>query len=117
MARRAAAADRSGVVKTALRYLGSRNPTGIRTPWCAHFLNMVLRKSGHAAPATGYAPAYAGYGRRSGPSVGSIAVFRGHVGLVVGRSGSNLEILSGNYGHRVGIGPWPIARAIAFRTP
>ena len=117
MARRAEALDPTGLVGTAMRYLGGGNPTGIHQAWCAHFMGLVLRRSGHKAPSTGYAPAYAGYGRRSGPAIGSIAVFRGHVGIVVGRVGRDLEILSGNYGHRVGVGPWPMSRAIAFRAP
>ena len=57
------------------RYLGT-NPTGRRSLWCGAFMDMVLKRTGHAGGGN-LASAYARYGTRvSGPQVGAIAVMR-----------------------------------------
>ena len=38
--------DANKMVAIARSYLGRRNPTGTRGPWCRDFVNMVLRQAG-----------------------------------------------------------------------
>ena len=63
------------IVSTARQYIG-RNPTGRSRLWCAAFMDLVLRQTGHK-PGSNLARDYASYGRRvSGPVVGALAVMR-----------------------------------------
>ena len=106
------------LVATADRYRGARNFTGLRGPWCAAALRMWLRMTGHSIAGTdNRAISFAHYGRASGPRVGSIAVMRHHVGIVAGFKGGNPVLLSGNHGHRVGVGVYSARRIIAYREP
>jgi uncharacterized protein (TIGR02594 family) len=102
------------------RFVGSRNPTGYRGPWCGAFMGMVARRSGMRLP-TGYLQAreWAKAGRRiSGPRIGAIAVLRHHVGIVAGIDrGGNPILVSGNHGRRVGIGVYGARRVIAYVQP
>jgi uncharacterized protein (TIGR02594 family) len=101
------------LVDKAVAYLGSRNPTGFRGPWCGAFMTMIAKATGHAVPGGPYrARSWASLPRTS-PHVGAIAVFRHHVALVAGfRNGTPL-LLGGNQGHRVSIHPMR-RQAIAF---
>lgn len=103
----------STMVDRAKAYLGSRNPTGFRGPWCGAFMTMIAKATGHAVPGGPYrARSWASLPRTS-PHVGAIAVFRHHVALVAGfRNGTPL-LLGGNQGHRVSIHPMR-RQAIAF---
>jgi uncharacterized protein (TIGR02594 family) len=109
------------LVSEARRYLGG-NPTGRRSLWCGAFMDMVLKKTGHAGGGN-LARAYAHYGRRvSGPQVGAIAVMTrgggGHVGVVSGVDASgNPIIISGNHNDTVAESTYPRARIIAYVMP
>src|SRR5882672_12396995 len=71
------------LVSEARKYIGT-NPTGRGSLWCGAFMDMVLKRTGHAGGGN-LASGYAHYGTRvSGPEVGAIAVMRGHVGVVSG---------------------------------
>ncbi|HWM83786.1 MAG TPA: TIGR02594 family protein [Pseudolabrys sp.] len=111
----------SGLVSTARAYLGT-NPTSRRTLWCGAFMDLVLRKSGHAGGGN-LAKAYAGYGRRvSGPQVGAIAVMNrrggGHVGVVSGvDANGNPIIISGNHNRTVAEAVYPRGRITAYVVP
>jgi uncharacterized protein (TIGR02594 family) len=102
------------------KFVGSRNPTGFRGPWCGAFMGMIAHRSGVRLP-TGYLQAreWAKVGHRvSGPRIGSIAVMRHHVGIVAGVDGRGNPILvSGNHGRRVGIGVYGARRVIAYVQP
>lgn len=104
----------------ASRYVGSRNPTGFRGPWCGAFMAMVARRAG-LRPPSGFlrASQWAHAGRRvSGPRVGAIAVLPHHVGIVAGVDQSgNPILLSGNHGRRVGVGAYRARRVIAYVEP
>ena len=97
----------SSVVAAARSYIGSGNPTGRRSLWCARFMNMVLERTGHRGTGSDMARSFASYGQRvSGPQVGAIAVMSrrggGHVGVVSGIDAQgNPIVISGNNGHRV----------------
>jgi len=111
----------SGLVSTARSYLGT-NPTGRRTLWCGAFMDLVLRKTGHAGGGN-LAKGYARYGQRvSGPQVGAIAVMNrkggGHVGVVSGiDANGNPIIISGNHNRTVAESVYPRQRITAYVVP
>ncbi len=111
------------LIAEARRYVGT-NPTGRRSLWCGHFMNMVLKRTGRAVSNSNMARSFASYGRRvSGPQVGAIAVmsrgrFGGHVGIVSGVDASgNPIIISGNHGGRVAETVYPRGRIFAYVMP
>lgn len=107
------------LIAVAKRYLGSRNFTRLRGPWCAAALRAWLARSGHSTRGTdNRAISFARYGRPAGgPRIGSIAVMRHHVGIVIGHSRRGPVLLSGNHGHRVGVGVYSRYRILAYREP
>lgn len=112
----------SNVVAEARRYIGG-NPTGRSRLWCARFMNMVLKRSGHQGTGSDMANSFAHYGHRiSGPQVGAIAVMGrrggGHVGVVSGIDPhGNPIVVSGNHGHRVAESVYPRRRIYAYVMP
>lgn len=116
-------ASRSPLVAVARRYMGT-NPTGRSRLWCARFMNLVLKRTGHKGTGSDMARSFVSYGTRvRGPQVGSIAVLSrgrrgGHVGIVTGidRRGNPI-IISGNHGRRVGEGAYPRSRVLAYVKP
>ncbi len=112
----------SGIVAEARRFIGG-NPTGRSRLWCARFMNMVLRRTGHRGTGSDMARSFASYGHRvSGPRVGAIAVMGrrggGHVGVVSGiDSRGNPIVVSGNHGHRVAESVYPRSRIYAYVMP
>ncbi|KIZ34591.1 MULTISPECIES: TIGR02594 family protein [Rhodopseudomonas] len=113
----------SAVVAEARRYIGG-NPTGRSRLWCARFMNMVLKRSGHQGTGSDMARSFAHYGQRvSGPQVGAIAVMSrgkrgGHVGIVSGIDPhGNPIVVSGNHGHRVAESVYPRGRIYAYVMP
>lgn len=116
--------DGSNIVAEARRYIGSGNPTGRASLWCARFMNMVLERSGHKGTGSDMARSFAGYGQRiSGPQVGAIAVMSrgrrgGHVGIVSGiDANGNPIVISGNHGHRVAEATYSRGRVYAYVMP
>jgi uncharacterized protein (TIGR02594 family) len=107
----------NALVSQARAYMGT-NPTGRSRAWCGAFLDMVLKKTGHAGGGN-LARAYAGYGRRvSGPQVGAIAVMRSHVGVVSGVDpNGNPIIVSGNHNRTVAESVYPRSRITAYVMP
>ena len=94
----------NSLVSEARKYIGT-NPTGRGSLWCGAFMDLVLKKTGHAGGGN-LASSYARYGTRvSGPQVGAIAVMGrrggGHVGVVTGIDpNGNPIVLSGNTWNR-----------------
>lgn len=107
----------NSLVSEARRYMGT-NPTGRGRAWCGAFLDMVLRKTGHAGGGN-LARAYASYGTRvSGPQVGAIAVMNHHVGVVSGiDANGNPIIVSGNHNRTVAESVYPRGRIMAYVVP
>jgi uncharacterized protein (TIGR02594 family) len=115
--------DRLVLVAEMRKYLGT-NPTNRRALWCAAFMNMVLNKLGYKGTHSDAARSFVDYGKRiPGPKIGAIAVLSrgpdgGHVGVVSGvDKRGNPIIVSGNHGHRVGIGTYPRSRVLAYVLP
>jgi uncharacterized protein (TIGR02594 family) len=109
------------LVSEARKYIGT-NPTGRASLWCGAFMDMVLKRTGHAGGGN-LASAYARYGTRvAGPQVGAIAVMGrrggGHVGVVSGIDpNGNPIIVSGNHNHTVAEAVYPRARISAYVVP
>ncbi len=105
------------LVTEARKYIGT-NPTGRGSLWCGAFMDMVLKRTGHAGGGN-LAWGYARYGKRvSGPQVGAIAVMHGHVGVVSGVDGNgNPIIVSGNHNRTVAEAVYPRGRIAAYVMP
>jgi uncharacterized protein (TIGR02594 family) len=109
------------LVAEARKYIGT-NPTGRGSLWCGAFMDLVLKRTGHAGGGN-LASAYARYGTRvSGPQVGAIAVMGrrggGHVGVVSGvDANGNPIIVSGNHNHTVAESVYPAGRISAYVLP
>ena len=111
----------SSLVAEARRYIGT-NPTGRSRLWCGAFMDLVLKRTGHAGGGN-LAKAYANYGTRvSGPQVGAIAVMGrrggGHVGVVSGIDpNGNPIIISGNHNRTTAESVYPASRITAYVLP
>jgi uncharacterized protein (TIGR02594 family) len=111
----------NALVTEARKYIGT-NPTGRGSLWCGAFMDLVLKRTGHAGGGN-LAKAYASYGTRvSGPQVGAIAVMGrrggGHVGVVSGVDpNGNPIIVSGNHNHTVAESVYPASRINAYVLP
>ena len=97
----------SGVAAAAERWVGSRKFTPYAGPWCADSASEWLREAGKPPLANRMASAALSYGPRGSGAPGDLAVFVGrrgayHVGVVVASLGDRVEVVSGNWGHRVG---------------
>ncbi len=109
----------SDIVSEARKYIGT-NPTGRGSLWCGAFMDLVLKRTGHAGGGN-LASAYSRYGTRvSGPQVGAIAVMGrsggGHVGVVTGLDASgNPIVLSGNTWSRATGGRHTVAEQVIPR--
>ena len=105
------------LVSEARRYIGT-NPTGRGSLWCGAFMDMVLKRTGHAGGGN-LAWGYSHYGTRvAGPQVGAIAVMHGHVGIVSGvDANGNPIIVSGNHNHTVAEAVDPRGRIAAYVMP
>ena len=108
----------SDLVAVASRYIGARNPTGFRGPWCKAFANMVARKAGRYVQGSLRARDTGAMGQRiSGPAPGAYRVTRGHVSIVAAVQGGSVVAISGNNGHgRVGWSHYA-ARGAAYYMP
>lgn len=108
----------SSLVNAMARDLGS-NPTGWAHVWCGFYLGQVAQRVGYRPPPGYYAARnWVRFGVPTGPEAGAVMVFPHHVGVIVRNLGNGLVVLrSGNHGHRVADGVYPVRRAIAFRRP
>jgi pyrimidine deaminase RibD-like protein len=77
---------------------------------------MRTQVGGDPGPEYNLAKAWTHYGvSAGGPSVGTIVVWRHHVGKIVGQQNGQWIVQSGNDGHAVRTRPRSLAGAIAFR--
>jgi len=108
----------NSLVSEARKYIGT-NPTGRGSLWCGAFMDLVLKRTGHAGGGN-LASGYARYGTRlSGPEVGAIAITNGgaHVGLVTGVDpNGNPIVLSGNTWNRSTGGRHTVAEQVYPRS-
>ena len=111
----------SDIVAEAERHLGQGNFTGRPGAWCAWAVSAWLRAIGRPPLASGLAASALTYGPRTdAPRPGDLAVIRtrrgaaGHVGIVVADLGADVEIVSGNWSHRVARARIPRRAVTAF---
>jgi hypothetical protein len=109
------------LVREAFHWLGSGNMTGKPGAWCAWAISFWLERTGRRPLANGLAAAALSYGPRlPGPRVGALAVLANghgritHVGLVAAVRGDAVEMISGNWGHRVARAVLPSRAFLAF---
>lgn len=103
-----------------LQKLTDVNPR--RTPWCAAFVNAILRTKGHKSNDSNIAYDFKDYGVAVKiPIEGDIVVFKSHVGIFVGFVKKNgrkyVAVLGGNQSNRVKISYFPVSRVVAYRRP
>ena len=103
----------SQLIRLAMEHLGD-NPTGWSHNWCGRFLAMTLEEAGHRGGGN-LAAGYKDYGKPAKAQVGAIAVMPHHVGLVTAVGPGYVVLLSGNHGHKVGVGRYASNKVIAYR--
>lgn len=99
--------------------------TGINprvTPWCAAFINGVLKKKGYKTTGSNQAISFRHYGvKTNNPEIGDIVVLRSHVGFFAGFKTINgvkhVAILGGNQSNRVKVSYFPVRKVLSYRTP
>jgi len=112
----------SGVAAAAERWVGSGKFTPFAGPWCADAASAWLSEAGKPPLANRMAASALSYGPRGNGAPGDLAVFVGrrgyayHVGVVVASLGAKVEIISGNWSHRVGRAILPRRGLIFVRT-
>ena len=95
-----------------------------RVPWCAGFVNAVLKKAGKPTTGSLAAASYLKYGKRTNtPSPGDIVVLRNsrgnHVGFYVGtvtvKGKKYVKVLSGNQNNAVTYKLYPARSVVQYR--
>ena len=83
--------------------------------WCGWYMRSQVGSD--PGPNYNLARSWAHYGSNAGgPSVGTIVVWRHHVGKIVGQQNGQWIVQSGNDGHAVRTRPRSLSGAIAFRN-
>lgn len=106
----------------------NRSISDDETPWCAGFVNWVMREVGIAGTGRLNARSFLTWGASvptTSPHYGAVAVLwrvspqsaKGHVAFFCGMEGDNMILLGGNQGNRVQLSPYPYARLLSFRWP
>jgi hypothetical protein len=92
----------------------SARVAGRPAAWCGWYMRQQV--GADPGPEYNLARSWARYGSNAGgPSVGTIVVWRHHVGRIVGQVNGQWIVESGNDGHAVRTRPRSLAGAIAFR--
>jgi uncharacterized protein (TIGR02594 family) len=121
--RSAQVAWRSGaaLVAEAMRFDGAGKFTRLPGPWCADAVSFWLRAIGKRPLPSRMAASALAYGPRVvDPQPGDLVVLRGergwagHVAVVVAARGEAIEIISGNWSHRVARSVVARRRVVAF---
>lgn len=93
--------------------------------WCAAFVGACLERVGLKSSKTLMVRSYTKWGREATASdVGAVAVLSrghdrslGHVGFIVGETGSKIYVLGGNQANSVSVAAFPKSRLITARWP
>ena len=94
---------------------GRSRSGGRPAAWCGWYMRGQV--GADPGPQYNLARSWAHYGSNAGgPSVGTIVVWRHHVGKIVGQENGQWIVESGNDGHAVRARPRSLAGAIAFRN-
>jgi hypothetical protein len=109
--------ERASYGRSGYRQSGySRSGRGGRpAAWCGWYMRSQV--GADPGPEYNLARSWAHYGSNAGgPSVGTIVVWRHHVGKIVAQQNGQWIVESGNDGHAVRARPRSLAGAIAFRN-
>jgi len=95
------------------------------TAWCAAFVGACLERAGFASTRSLRARSYLAWGASiEEPVLGAIVVLRrgndptlGHVGFLVGTSGTHVFVLGGNQSNAVSVAPFDASQVLGFRQP
>ena len=97
------------------------------TAWCSSFVNWVMLRAGHAGTNSAVATSWRNWGKKlDQPAYGAIAVidwdgpgpgWQGHVGFVVGKVGSSIQLLGGNQSDAVNVKNFGTGKVIAYVVP
>lgn len=94
---------------------------GDHIPWCGAFVYYCVSQAGYkGARLGGKASNWEGWGKKlRKPVYGAVAVVKGggHVGFVVGKSGSSLQLLGGNQGDAVNVSSYSAGSATYYGVP
>ena len=91
------------------------------TPWCAAFVNWVLREAGEPTTDSAAALSFTKWGVRvTKPSYGDLVLFdhgngRGHVGFYVGEKDGRVGVLGGNQNNSVNVSWFPRDTVAQYR--
>jgi uncharacterized protein (TIGR02594 family) len=95
--------------------------------WCSSFVNWVMIKAGYSGTNSAAAISWRNWGKKlDQPAYGAIAVidwdgpgpgWKGHVGFVVGKSGSSIQLLGGNQSDAVNVKNFGTGKIIAYVVP
>jgi uncharacterized protein (TIGR02594 family) len=91
-----------------------------KTPWCAAFVNAILKKKGKKGTGSLTARSFFAWGKKvSNPQHGDIVIIktkRGyHVGFFVGRKGNKVLVIGGNQSDSVKVTAYSIKSVAQFR--
>lgn len=91
-----------------------------RTPWCAAFVNSILKKSGNNGSNDLTARSFLRWGVKvSNPQEGDVVVIRTksgyHVGFFAGFKGNKVLVLGGNQSNSVKVTAYPRKSVVQFR--
>lgn len=93
-------------------------------PWCACFVNYILKKTGHESNNKLNARSLLELGKPTQkPKVGDLVIFwresvnswKGHVGFYITGDDSVTYVLSGNQNNRVCVKPYPTSQILGYR--
>ena len=102
----------------------SLNAGDDETPWCAAFVNWVLKQAGYQGTNKATARSFLHWGHGiPEPRFGCVVVFKrgtqswqGHVGFYVGKDKyGNISCLGGNQANRVCVSSYPTADVLGYR--
>lgn len=92
------------------------------TPWCAAFVNGILKRKGYETTGSNAVYSFYKYGSKTtDPALGDIVVFSGHVGFFQGFAYINgkkyVAVLGGNQSNRVKVSYYPVYKVRSYRRP
>ncbi len=120
-----AGSDTNPRIAVYFRLAGHREITDDETAWCAAFVGACLEQAGVRCSRSLAARSYLTWGiDAGGPQIGAITVLSrggdpslGHVGFLVGISGTQVKLLGGNQSDSVSVATFDRSRVIGYRLP
>lgn len=103
-----------GFIQQAAADIGAGRPAGAPSRWCGFWLRI---RKGLSDETLNKVSNWKRWGSRTSCHPGAVVILRpSHVGEVVSCEADGPTVLSGNHGHRVGVGKYPARRVVAYRN-